>query len=58
MNDPKTKQDNLNRLYSQILRIDEDGKDFLKNLVTQAAGANREIPMMSDEKGSKAGIKP
>jgi protein involved in polysaccharide export with SLBB domain len=35
MNDPREKQDKLNRLYSPILKIDEDGKDFLKKVVAQ-----------------------
>ncbi|GHV93615.1 hypothetical protein AGMMS50268_41180 [Spirochaetia bacterium] len=39
MSDPIASQDKLNRLYAQILKIDEDGKVFLKKIVTQA-GAN------------------
>jgi hypothetical protein len=37
MDDFTAKQVNLNRLYAQILKLDEDGKDFLINVVTQAA---------------------
>jgi hypothetical protein len=64
MSDPVTRQENLNRLYAQILKIDEDGKDFLTNIVTQAV-ANRGFPGMVvpigglvDKKGTKAGIEP
>jgi hypothetical protein len=39
------KQDKLNRLYAQILKIDEDGKDFLTNILTKA-GANRSFAGM------------
>ncbi|GHV84296.1 hypothetical protein AGMMS50212_16360 [Spirochaetia bacterium] len=64
MGDPRAKQERLNRLYAQILQIDEDGKDFLKNIVTQT-WANRNFTVMSasirdvpDETGFKAGVKP
>jgi hypothetical protein len=36
MNDCIAKQDKLDRLYGQILKIDEDGKDFLKAIIIQA----------------------
>ncbi|GHV32110.1 hypothetical protein AGMMS4952_21940 [Spirochaetia bacterium] len=64
MNDLMAKQDKLNRLYAQILKMDEDGKDFLKTIVTQA-GANQGFPGMPtlirdrpDGKGAKAGVEP
>jgi hypothetical protein len=41
-----TKQDNLNRLYAQILKIDECGKDFLEKIVTETA-AKRGYTVMS-----------
>jgi hypothetical protein len=43
MINPVAKQDKLNRLYAQILNIDEDGKDFLEKIVTEAA-ASRNFP--------------
>ena len=61
MNDPIAKQDKLNRLYAQILKMDEDGKVFLKKIVAQAE-ANRDMPVaigdLPDENGSKTGIEP
>jgi hypothetical protein len=64
MNNPKAKQDNLNRLFTQILKIDEDGKDFLKKIVTQA-GNNRSFVGMPDpikeppdENRLKTGVEP
>jgi hypothetical protein len=65
MNDPIAKQDKLNRLYAQILKMDEDGKVFLKKIVTQA-GANHGFPGtpatmgvdMPDENRPKTGVEP
>jgi hypothetical protein len=64
MNEPMAKQDNLNRLYAQILKIDEDGKDFLQNIVTGAAASRGFAGMaasagdMPDENRPKTGVEP
>jgi hypothetical protein len=64
MDEPMAKQDKLNRLYAQILKIDEDGKDFLQNIVTGAA-ARRDFAVMAasmgdspDENRPKTGVEP
>ncbi|GHV39497.1 hypothetical protein AGMMS49546_11650 [Spirochaetia bacterium] len=65
MSDPIASQDKLNRLYAQILKIDEDGKVFLKKIVTQA-GANLGFPGMPASTGvdlpeknkPKTGVEP
>jgi hypothetical protein len=54
----------LNRLYAQILKIDEDGKDFLTNIVTQAvdnrrfSGISASIRDLPDENRPKTVIEP
>jgi hypothetical protein len=58
MNDPLARQKKLNRLYAQILKIDEDGKDFLKNILTQATAARSSAGMPSSIKDPPDEIKP
>ncbi|GHT94956.1 hypothetical protein FACS1894141_2660 [Spirochaetia bacterium] len=59
-----TKQDKLNHLYAKILKIDENGKDFLINIITQMAatrgfiGAPAALGDMSDKNEPKTRIAP
>jgi hypothetical protein len=64
MDNPMVRQDKLNRLYAQILKIDEDGKDFLTNIVTQAVAKRSFMAMPApikeppDENRLKTGVEP